>query len=310
MKQINYSIIIPHKNTPDLLQYCLDSIPVRDDIQVVVVDDNSDDDKVDFKHFPQWSGTYYECYFTKKSGGTGFAENIGLSYAKGEWILFVGADDYLMPYANEILEEEINTDADMVFFRPKAVMLENRVAFSGRADYYNAIIDRYLVSGDETELRCRYFSICGRLIRREMIEDNSICFDEIKYSNDNLFAVKIGVNAKKIEVRDKVLYCITESGNTLTSDFMKKPGELQIRADAFFRAQMVLFDQGYSVDEEQALNLLRRLFSEDKEEFKRNFNRMRKMGYKKTRLIHDIFKVNSRNARIKRSVYTFVTIGI
>ena len=48
---INYSIVIPHKNTPDLLQYCLDSIPVRDDVQVIVVDDNSDADKVDFEHF-------------------------------------------------------------------------------------------------------------------------------------------------------------------------------------------------------------------------------------------------------------------
>ena len=39
---VNYSIIIPHKNSADLLQYCLNSIPLRDDIQVIVVDDNSD----------------------------------------------------------------------------------------------------------------------------------------------------------------------------------------------------------------------------------------------------------------------------
>ena len=40
-----YSIVIPHKNAQDLLKYCLDSIPIRDDIQVIVVDDNSDADK-------------------------------------------------------------------------------------------------------------------------------------------------------------------------------------------------------------------------------------------------------------------------
>ena len=45
---INFSFIIPHKNTPDLLQKCLDSIPRRDDVQIIVVDDNSDADKVDF----------------------------------------------------------------------------------------------------------------------------------------------------------------------------------------------------------------------------------------------------------------------
>ena len=37
---INYSIIIPHKNIPDLLQRCLDSIPRREDVQIID-DDNS-----------------------------------------------------------------------------------------------------------------------------------------------------------------------------------------------------------------------------------------------------------------------------
>lgn len=303
---INYSIIIPHKNTPELLQYCLDSIPIRDDVQVIVVDDNSDVDKVDFEHFPQWKGKDYECCFTKKSGGTGFAENVGIGYAKGKWVIFVGADDYLLSSANEIFDEEKDTEADMVYFRPTAVLLKDRSSFSKRADQYNAIIDRYFVSGDETELRCRYFSICGRLIRREMIMEKSIRFDEIRYSNDNLFAVKIGVGAGKIEVRDKDLYCITESDHTLTSNFMNKPGELQIRSDAFFRAQKVLHEHAYPVDEESALNFLRLLFSEDRKAFVLNFNRMRRMRYKKSWLIHEVFKENSRKARLKHSCYAFV----
>jgi len=42
---IYYSFVIPHYNTPDLLQRLIDSIPQREDIEVIVVDDNSDDDK-------------------------------------------------------------------------------------------------------------------------------------------------------------------------------------------------------------------------------------------------------------------------
>ncbi len=307
---INYSIVIPHKNTPDLLQYCLDSIPVRDDVQVIVVDDNSDADKVDFEHFPQWKGDNYELYLTKKSGGTGYAENVGIGYAKGKWILFSGADDYMLSSINEVFDEEKETDADMVYFRPTAVMLDDRVSFSKRGDWYNSIIDRYFATGDETELRCSYFSICGRLISREMIMGKNIRFDEIQYSNDNLFAVKVGVNARKIEIRDKSIYCITESNHTLTSNFMKKPGELQIRSDAFFRAQKVVHEHGYPVDEELSLKYLRKLFSEDGKAFLLNFGRMRKMGYKKSWLIHELFKGNSRKARIKRSVYTFLATGI
>lgn len=36
-----FSIIIPHKDIPDLLMCCMRSIPVSEDIQVIVVDDNS-----------------------------------------------------------------------------------------------------------------------------------------------------------------------------------------------------------------------------------------------------------------------------
>ena len=39
----SFSIIIPHKGIPDLLMRCLRSIPVSEDIQVIVVDDNSAD---------------------------------------------------------------------------------------------------------------------------------------------------------------------------------------------------------------------------------------------------------------------------
>ena len=38
---MNYSVIIPHKNVPKLLARCVNSIPVRDDIEVIVIDDCS-----------------------------------------------------------------------------------------------------------------------------------------------------------------------------------------------------------------------------------------------------------------------------
>ena len=292
-----------------MLQYCLDSIPVRDDVQVIVVDDNSDAGIVNFEEIPKWKGDDYVFVRTTKSGGTGYAENIGLDYAKGKWILFSGADDFFLPSLNNILYDELDTDADVVFFRPRAVMLNDRTSFSPRADYYNNIIERFFINGDETELRCRYFSVCSRLISRKMVIENNIRFDEIKYSNDNLFAVKIGVKAQKIVVRNQSIYCITESDKTLTSNFLEKPGELRIRTDAFFRSQKVVKDAGYPVDENTSLNYLRRLFSEDWGSFMLNFDRMRNMGYKKTWLIHNLFKNNSPLSRIKRTTYVFLKTG-
>ena len=48
----NYSFIIPHRNTPKLLQRLLDSIPERDDVEIVIIDDNSDNSIVNFSCFP------------------------------------------------------------------------------------------------------------------------------------------------------------------------------------------------------------------------------------------------------------------
>ena len=89
-----YTIIIPHKNTPQLLQRCLDSIPIRVDIQIIIVDDFSDSTIVDFNNFPGSNRLNVEIYLTKEGKGAGYARNVGLTKAKGKWILFADSDDF------------------------------------------------------------------------------------------------------------------------------------------------------------------------------------------------------------------------
>mgnify|MGYP003305656243 CR=1 FL=1 len=91
---INYSIIIPHKNIPLLLQRCLDSIPIRDDLEVIVVDDDSDPSLVDFDSFPGKDRKDVEIVLDKMGKGAGASRNIGLSRAKGKWVVFCDADDF------------------------------------------------------------------------------------------------------------------------------------------------------------------------------------------------------------------------
>ncbi len=104
MDQYNYSIIIPHKNTPDLLQRCLDSIPRRVDLQIIVVDDNSDIEKVNFIHFPGLNDPHIEVVFTKEGKGAGYARNVGLKHAKGKWLVFADADDKFNECFNDSMD--------------------------------------------------------------------------------------------------------------------------------------------------------------------------------------------------------------
>ena len=98
----SYTIIIPHKNCPDLLKRCVDSIPVRDDVQIIVVDDNSDEDK---KPSLERKGMEVVLLDASSSKGAGRARNVGLKHAKGKWLLFADADDYYTDNLSKFLDK-------------------------------------------------------------------------------------------------------------------------------------------------------------------------------------------------------------
>lgn len=89
---INYSIIIPHKNCSDLLKRCVDSIPERDDVQIIVVDDNSDEGKKPL--LQDRIGLEVVLLDDLQAKGAGKARNVGLELANGEWVIFADSDDF------------------------------------------------------------------------------------------------------------------------------------------------------------------------------------------------------------------------
>ena len=304
---INYTIIIPHKNIPDLLQRCLDSIPARDDVQVVVVDDNSDEDKVDFNHFPRWKGRNYEFYLTKEGKGAGYARNVGLEHVRGKWLVFLDADDFLEPTVSSVFDEEANTEEDIVFFCPKLVFNDNLDMVSKRGGFeYIRFIENYLETGDETELRTRWHSPCSKFVKSSLVIENSVRFDETRYSNDVMFSVLTGCKAKKIAARNKVYYVITERSGSLTSQFCQKEGELETRSSVFLRAQKVVKDSGYPIDERLAGRFLQRLFDGNRCLFFPYFKTMLKLSdQSRIGLINSVFESHSFASRVKRGAYVF-----
>ena len=243
---INYTIIVPHKNTPKYLQRCLNSIPVRDDVQVIVVDDNSDAEKVDFKNFPQWKGLHYECYLTRDGKGAGYARNVALEHAVGKWILFADADDFMLPVVNGIFDEYVDSDADIIFFRPKSVMSEDLSIPSDRTDYLNKIVDDYYHNGNAIRYLYNWLCPWSKIIRHDVVR--GLRFEEIRYSNDNVYSVSVLCNAHKVLVCDKTYYIATRSQDSLTSQFMCREGEIECRISAFFRSFSVVkqHNQDYS----------------------------------------------------------------
>ena len=218
-KEINYSIIIPHKNIPDLLQRCLASIPRREDVQIIVVDDNSDPDKVDFEHFPGLGDPFVEVVFTKEGKGCGYARNVGLSRARGKWLLFADADDFYNYCINDILDEYVNSDADIVYFKWNSLDSATYTT-TYRCIHFNAYINYWFYSPHkaDTLLRYKHPSACGKLFKKELVHKNSILFDEVSIYDDVTFAYLSGYYANSIKADARALYCVTvRQGSILRS---------------------------------------------------------------------------------------------
>ena len=85
-----------------MLLRCLGSIPIREDVQVIVADDNSDITEVDDVNLFSLPEKYPHVEFIwgkNENGrkGAGYARNLGLEKAKGKWLVFADADDFFNP---------------------------------------------------------------------------------------------------------------------------------------------------------------------------------------------------------------------
>ena len=240
-----FSIIIPHYDITDLLMRCLKSIPVSEDIQVIVVDDNSPDADTYLERYPELSRPYLEFVRTTKGGGAGYARNVGLEHAKGKWILFADADDFYVEDMYDIICSYVDSEADVIYFRKRSVLSENISIEKQRSSYIDKIIDRYLTDGDEWPVRFNLPTAWGKMVKRDLLVKYNIRFDEIVYSNDEYFSLLVGYYADVIKVVNKVLYVVTCRSDSLSADFCSKPGELEQRAEVTFRSDRFMLQNGF-----------------------------------------------------------------
>ena len=300
-----YSIIIPHKGIPDLLMRCLRSIPVSEDIQVIVVDDNSADADTYLDKYPELSRPYLEFVRTTKGGGAGYVRNVGLEHAKGKWILFADADDFYVEDMYDIICSYVDSEADVIYFKNKAVLSDNTSIKADRSSYVNKNIDQYLTDSDEWPMRAKMYAPWGKMIRRNLIVKNDIRFDETMYNNDVYFSLLAGYYAEIIKVVDSVLYIVTSRPDSLRADFCSKPGELEQRAEVAFRCDIFMLQNGFC-RERMLRGYLTKMCNQDRKLFKEFFFRLDEIYPSKWSALRDISKGKSRRFKIKFYLYSLL----
>ena len=223
MKDIIYSIIIPNKNSANLLARCIDSIPAREDIQIIVVDDNSDPSQIDFSSYPGHERSNVEIILTKEGLGAGYARNRGLEKAKGKWVLFADSDDFYNYGAFDELDIYSNSNADIVFFDVTSV---DTITYekSNRDKLYGTYIKKFLNGEDPNAelIRFKKWEPWFKMFKRSFVINSGIKFDQIPRCNDMSFCLEASLLAKSFEAIDKKLYCVTMNQNSITKKKMTK----------------------------------------------------------------------------------------
>lgn len=215
---INFTFIIPHWNHPSQLKRCVDSIPQRDDIEVIIVDDNSDPNIVDFNKFPCLDYPYVRVIFNKDNKGAGHARNLGLEIAQGKWLVFADCDDFFSEEIDNLLTEQIESNADLTYFNVSCLSENTLEPISDENfDYYKVNIDRAIKENNYSILRYGMNPPWGKIIRHSLVKKNKILFDEVPVANDVMFSVKCGYFAYRVAVNNRVLYCWLINADSLST---------------------------------------------------------------------------------------------
>lgn len=244
MQQTKFSIIIPHKGILSLLIRCLRSIPERDDIQVIVVDDNSPDADTYLERIPELRRSNIEWIRTYEGRGAGYVRNVGLKHAKGKWLIFADADDFFTDDFGQILDENYYAAEDILYFNTRSCLCDNITIPVDRTKDF--MFRRYAKEYDENLFRFGYTEPWGKMIRKSLVDKYYIHFDETKVSNDYLFSVMTGFYAQDVKIIDRPMYVYTVRQNSLTSDDGSVDlDKIQARLDAYMHVQQFMEARGY-----------------------------------------------------------------
>jgi glycosyltransferase involved in cell wall biosynthesis len=252
MNMVKLTIIIPHFNSVKTLEKLIKSIPARRDVQVIVVDDQSEHHPQKFLPQEMLNRiTLLENTSNKK--GAGVCRNIGLHNALGSWILFADADDWFVDGFYGVVSEYFDSDFEVVFFTATS-MDKDTGYLADRHVHIGKVIQTFLEDGDkkaELDLRYKIPVPWAKLINARFIRQHQITFDEVIASNDIMFSTKVGFHMQNFSASRAVIYCVTRSRENLTVQSNEKN----------FDARLQVFIERYQYLEQrldvESFNLLR-----------------------------------------------------
>ena len=212
------SVIIPMYNASRYISECLESLLIQtfQDFEIIIVDDCSTDNSVEIveSYRLKFNGRLKLTKTEQNSGGGGYVpRNIGFKLARGNYVYFMDADDFLLNSALEIFyttAEKYMVDVvyvGAIYYQKKL----NDVSV-WRDSKTKELISR-VIEGENYDKFLHELASEGvftypwlYFVRRDFLLQNNIVFPEIMKAGDYLWVVNICCQTKKIFRLTKPLY--------------------------------------------------------------------------------------------------------
>ena len=226
---INYTLIISHYNMPTKLERLIKSLPMRQDLQVIVVDDCSNKQIEELNQI-KLNYNWIEWYNTERNSGAGRARNIGLKYAKGKSIIFADSDDYFNLSLNAILDKYIDNDFDIIYSYTTALN-EKTFTCSSYLNYLNNQIKRS--NNDSNKIKYKFPYPWSKIVKLKLILENKIEFEESKVSNDVKFSTLCDYFSKRNKIESTAFYCYMVNDESVSRHLDPEKTFIRLKIDAW-----------------------------------------------------------------------------
>ena len=220
-----FSVVIPVYNAEKYINKCVESILQQsfENFEVVLVDDGSVDRSMKIcedlaKKDDRVSSVH------QKNQGVSAARNKGISMAKGRYLVFVDADDYIRADTFALLHESCNDcRADVCFFgyqcvagsEVKQIVLPPKFRGEKSPDLLFELIEKNV-----------FGLACNKAIKRDLIMGNGLLFDEtIRVFEDQDLMMRVWNKASFVCSIEDALYFYVTSNTSAMQGFQSSQSE-------------------------------------------------------------------------------------
>lgn len=215
------SIILPVYNAEKQLKRSVDSILRQSyrNIELILVNDGSVDNS------EQVCRAYADQddrvrLITQENGGPSKARNTGLQNARGQYLQFVDADDYIEANAVELLAGEMEAGNDLAICGFIAES-DHKPTRTHRPDKKQGMMKKDFLNNFGELFQGFYINyLWNKMYRLDKISANQILFNiEMRWGEDLVFNLDYLKHCSKISVMDHALYHYVDNDGSLTTSF-------------------------------------------------------------------------------------------